>query len=99
MDRILLGLPRHYHTWAFQRPLSGRSAKFVLDAKYRGLNNIIKMGHVRGPAKLIWGRKLWSCFQYIKNGMCPGSQQNLFGEAKYRGFSIITKKEYFCQWV
>jgi hypothetical protein len=35
------------------------------------------------PAKLVWGRKVWNCFQYLKNGKCSGAQQNLFGEAKY----------------
>ena len=83
----------------FEKPLSGHSATFLLDAKYRGVSNIIKMGHVRGPAKLIWGCKIWSCFQYLKNGICPGAPQNWFGEAKYRSVSIIIKMGYFCRWV
>jgi hypothetical protein len=66
MDPILLGLPRHCQSYAFQRLLSGRSAKFVLDAKYRGVSNIIKMGHVWVPAKLVWGSKMSRCFHYKK---------------------------------
>jgi len=43
------------------------------------------------PAKFGLGKQNWSYFQYLKNGICPGVQQNLFGEAKYRGVSIIKK--------
>jgi len=74
---------------------SGLSAIYVLGGKYRGLPSTTKVGHLRVPAKLIWGSKIWSYLQYLKIGVCPGPQQNLFGEAKYRGVSTIKKMGYF----